>query len=178
MENTKYKNNLTPSNVGSIFGVLTIVCPIMVLFHPIAGGAGLHFSIINLGFGFDYYFGQVEIWIYEPLAFLSELVFVFFRFVFAVQIVLLYQGRTTKRKTILAGVLGELPILILSISRDLVLLLQWLSGGISQSLMIPTPIILLLGLLLFKKYPSIDTIWDDRSKSCDWWIESSMEKVE
>ena len=161
--------NSTPSNVGSIFGVISIICPIMILFHPIVGGSGLHFSIINLGFGIDYYFGQVEIWIYEPLALISEIAFVFFRFVFVYQIVMLYQGRTTQRKVILAGILGELPILLLSISRDFAILLLWLSGGIGSSFMIPMPIILVLGLALLRKYPPIDnnTHWNDRERSSE-----------
>ena len=161
--------NPAPSNVGSIFGVLSVICPLMILLHPIVGGSGLHFSIINLGFGFDYYFGQIEIWVYEPLALVSELIFVFFRFVFVYQIVMVYQGRTTQRKTVLAGILGELPMLLLSISRDLVVFLQWLSGGIMSSFMIPTPIILVIGLVLLRKYPPIDNgaHWDDKGSSSE-----------
>jgi hypothetical protein len=77
----------------------------MILSHPKIGRTGLHFSIINLGFSLDYYFGQIKIWIYEPPDLLSEIALIFFRFVFVHHIILLYKGRTALKRTFLLGIL-------------------------------------------------------------------------
>jgi hypothetical protein len=97
---------------------------------------------------------------------IPTLPFTFLRFMFVLQMIRLYDNKTTKKRTILVGVLSECPMLIFLVGNTLPLLWnpRWPYGFMGFSI----PLLLLIGWLLMKYFPPPKVQdWLDREES--WW---------
>lgn len=90
--------------------------------------------------------------------------FTLLRPLFAFQMVRFYQNKTSKKMTLLVGLLVELQVLVVS--------LIW-SGNIftSNTLRIPLPVLLLIGYLLMRFIPPKKSeLWLEKEEETqEWW---------
>ncbi|MFW9805037.1 MAG: hypothetical protein ACFFFC_20485 [Candidatus Thorarchaeota archaeon] len=103
------------------------------------------------------------------LQFFPLLQFTFLRFVFALQMTRLYQGKSSVRTAIYVGVISECPFLVISIINALPSL--WNPAYPYGFSGIPLPFVLLVGWLLIKRYPPPvrRKTWIKDEKTETWW---------
>ena len=113
---------------------------------------GLSFGSMIFSFGF----------------FLVALPFMFLRFVFVYQVYKYYLGTTTRKRVIIAGVLGELQFALISLA---IIPFGMSSEYLAAIISIPIPILLLVGLAILRFVPQPDRIseWTELEKDKDWW---------
>ena len=158
---------LTPVEIGSFLAVLSFLCPVLLMIHPVVMNQ-FHLTIINIGFILDYVGGYIRIFL-EPMSFLIEAMLGGFRFIFAYQMMKLYNGATTKGRALLCGFLSELPPLLFAIPQDIASLLAWLSSGWITSILIPLPLPLVIGIAFLKLTPPTQQSRVD-SSAMNWWL--------
>ena len=97
---------------------------------------------------------------------IPTLPFTFLRFIFVLQMIRLYDNKTTKKRTILAGVLSECPMLFFLVGNTLPLLWnpRWPYGFMGFSI----PLLLLIGGLLMKYFPP-PTVQEWPKQDEGWW---------
>lgn len=120
----------------------------------------------------EYSFNFQFINVYSSLAMIP---FLLFRVAFVYQIVRYYQGKTTRGRTVVAAVLSEAPFLALYV---LYLFTFAFYGGLGLNF--PTPIMMIVGLLLLWRSPVPDVVvpWEGADEPTPWWEEKPQEKTE
>ncbi|MFX1561661.1 MAG: hypothetical protein ACFFBL_13815, partial [Promethearchaeota archaeon] len=109
----------------------------------------------------------------SPLAFLGNLPVTFLRLVFVYQIYRLYQGKTSRRRTLLVGAVSELQTAIVGILGVIIPVFS-----LTSRLFIPLPILFLAALITFRIAPPLEVSapWKDSEDTESWWAHSSKDE--
>ena len=108
-----------------------------------------------------------------PFAFIGNLPATFLRLVFVYQIYKLYQGRTSRKRTLLVGAASELQMAIVGIIGAIIPVFS-----LTSRLFIPIPILFLAALITFRIAPPLEvsTPWKHPKDAESWWAQSSKDE--
>ena len=84
----------------------------------------------------------------------------------------LYKARTTKKRTLILGIVSELPMTLPLLE----VLIMWLLNPYGpMALGGPTLILLIVGILIIrlKPPPKPPEIWEEMPEEKSWWVEES-----
>jgi len=106
--------------------------------------------------------------------FLVYIPFTFFKIVFIYYIYKYYRGKTTRRRVIITGFLGELQLPLIGLAIVPIILSN---SYLTLMFSIPIPILLIVGLLILKIVPRplTDSDWAGTGESKDWWDKEKEE---
>jgi len=160
---------INPTVVGIVMALVALLAPFAFGFF---GYDGLHLSMTAVLWGFTSspYFTYLEIM--NIFTLFAMMPFGFLRLAYAYQMVRLYKGRTTKKRTLTLGIVSELPFAFLFI---LYLIVWFLDPYGPMGLMGPTLTLLIVGILItrFRPPPESHGIWEEMSEEKSWWVEES-----
>jgi hypothetical protein len=142
--------------------IIAIVTPFQIIFVPEG-----YLQIISQVWVFFPFSGYFEL--FGFLSMVSILPFCLLRYLLAIQVGRFFKGETTQQKTIIIGIVGEIPVFILS----LLLFLQPFVAAIPFTISIPVPLTLIISLYLVRRYtkPEYPLTWKGEKKILDWWPE-------
>ncbi|MHA1577963.1 MAG: hypothetical protein ACTSU3_11440 [Candidatus Thorarchaeota archaeon] len=162
------KQRLSPGLVGGIIGIVAVISPIGVIFRN-EGWGDLSSMIISMMWEMNYSpWGQD--FQFNPFNLLGTLPLTFLRIVFVIMMIRLYQGKTTKKRTLVVGIASELQIAALFYGAMLFTMLLFLSPIPFFQIVIPIPILFAIGLLIMKFGPPAErTMWIEEEKTRSWW---------
>lgn len=105
-----------------------------------------------------------------PLFFIGNLPMTFLRLVFVYQIYKLYQGRTSRTRTMIVGVASELQMVIIGLLGVIIPVFSLMAR-----FFIPSPLLLLAALVIFRIIPppQVATPWKQSEGTESWWAQSS-----
>jgi hypothetical protein len=153
-----------------VVGALALFSPFVVSIETTRGQVtfgAMTWGYITSGQGGGFhFFGLMEWMVVLPLG--------VWRVVFVYQMVRYYRGLSTRYRTILAGILAEIPLLAFYYWGTYVT-----SMGVLSYLTIPTPL-MFMGALVFLRmtpYPVPETPFDDQAEPDMWWREESDSPV-
>ncbi|MFX1415609.1 MAG: hypothetical protein ACFFC0_02305 [Promethearchaeota archaeon] len=155
--------------VCAIVGALAIFAPFYVWINP---GPNM-VAILAMTWRFDRVGARIHWMIMDPIHTIAPLPFTVWRLVFVYQMVRYYQGRGTRRRTVILGIFAELPFLIIdftwrTLSPPTTIL--WDPG-----LTFPTPLMLLAAsvFMWITPFPVPKTPFDDQPEPDQWWREET-----
>ena len=155
------KKSRLPGNVGILIGIIVILAPY---------GVAITNPIYIISITWIVLIGS-ESWSYLlliPLLWVMYIPFTFFRFMFIRDIMQFYRGELKKGRLIKVGILADSSIVIYG-SLDYI---QYIFDPIhiDLELVIPIPLLLLIGWLLLKFFPpQKDQEWIKRERDEGWW---------
>ena len=160
---------VNPEVVGIVMALVALLAP---LAFSIAIYDGLHLSVTAVLWGFISSPYQTYLDILNIFTLFAMMPFGFLRLAYAYQMVRLYKGRTTKKRTLTLGIVSELPFMILFIPFVIIWLLD--QHG-SVALGGPTLILLIVGILIvrFRPPPESPETWAEISEEKSWWTKES-----
>ncbi|MCK4484017.1 MAG: hypothetical protein KAU89_04285 [Candidatus Thorarchaeota archaeon] len=167
----KHKSG-NPTVVGIVMTLVALIAPLAFF---LSDYDGLYISLIAVLWSFTSSSYYTSLVIADILTLSMSLPFGFLRFAYAYQMVRLYKGRTTKKRTLTLGIVSELPFAILFIPN----LIMWLLTPYGpMALGGPTLILLIVGILIvrFRPPPETPEIWEDLSEEKSWWETQSEEE--
>ncbi len=146
-----------PITIGIVMTLVALLAPFTVSF---SGHDGLYLSIIGILWNFSSSPYSTSLAITDIFILPVVIPFVFLRLVYAVQMIRLYKGLTTKKRTLALGIVSELPFAILLIP---VFIMSLLDPSISMMLAGPTLILLIVGILIIRLKPPPESleIWEE-----------------
>jgi len=113
---------------------------------------------------------------FDPFTLFASLPFTFLRIVFAIMMLRLYQGKTTRKRTVVIGIASELQLILIFYVPMLLTLLLFPTGYFSFQLILPIPILIGIGLIIMKLSPPTEqTMWIEEEKSSSWWEKQDEE---
>jgi len=158
--------------------IITILMTAIALLAPVA--------IASYGYGFNVNISAILWSIYmdgystrflflDPFTLMMMIPFLMFRVASVYQITRYYQGKTTKGRARIAAVLGDAPFLFVY---TMWLITMGIYGGLGLNL--PSPIMMIVGLLLLWRLPMEDVTvpWESQEEPKSWWEEEQEEKIE
>ncbi|MCK5302656.1 MAG: hypothetical protein KAJ96_05910 [Candidatus Thorarchaeota archaeon] len=163
---------VNPIVVGIVMTLVALLTPIAFL---ASGYDGLYISLIAILWSFTSSSYYTQLVIADIFTLGMSMPFGFLRLAYAYQMFRLYNGRTTKKRTLTLGIVSELPFAILFIPY----LIMWLLNPLSPlALAAPTLILLIVGILIvkFKPPPKPPETWVEISENKSWWEEKSEEE--
>jgi hypothetical protein len=163
---------VNPTIVGIVMALVALVAPLAFFF---SGYDGLYISLIAILWSFTSSSYYTQLVIADIFTLGMSMPFGFLRLAYAYQMFRLYNGRTTKKRTLTLGIVSELPLAILFIPY----LIMWLLNPLSPlALAAPTLILLIVGILIvkFKPPPKPPETWVEISEKKSWWEEKSEEE--
>ncbi len=109
----------------------------------------------------------------SPLGFLGNLPITFLRFVFVYQMYRLYEGRTTRKRTLLVGAASELQVATIGIMGAIMPVFSLMSR-----FFIPLPILFLAVLSIIRLVPPCEVTkpWETPEDAESWWEQSSKDE--
>jgi hypothetical protein len=134
---------MNEKHAGTVMALVALLTPFMITVTRIADAVTVYASLWMLqrsGSYYDVFLG--------PMEWLAMSPFTLMRLIFVYQVFRYYRGKSTRRNTIILGVLVESPIWLASLQS---ILPSW---GLSVS--IPLPIILCAGVLLVWTFPRLE----------------------
>lgn len=166
------------ASISTIIGVLLV----LALFGPIAGayisyGWTPQVSIIavlwqinsaSYGPGFPSLPFNIR---FTPEAIFASFPFVFLRYVFVFMVYRLYTGKTTRRRTYLAGLAAELQLVGIYGVMSLVSLLSAPYGGVFyMPIIVPIPVMFLCAYAFIRFIsPPEEKLWIEEETPKQWW---------
>ncbi len=166
-----------PWTIGVLLALVALLAPHNVIYYP-----------------FDSYMWNLQVmamtwmmfidpysvnWMNDPLILMVGIPTAFLRLVFGYMVVRAYQGKTTKRRAIIAGIASELQVaVIFYVPMVLFQLLSPYPQGY-YPIVLPIPVLLILGLGIMRIWPPSGepTTWTDDDSQGHWW-ESSTETAD
>ncbi|MEE9539951.1 MAG: hypothetical protein V3V85_00475 [Candidatus Thorarchaeota archaeon] len=160
---------VNPIVVGIVMALVALLAP---LAFSIAVYDGLHLSVTAILWGFISSPYQTYLEILNIFTLAIMMPFGALRLAYAYQMVRLYKGQTTKKRTLTLGIVSELPFVMLFM---LYLIMWFLNPFSPMGLAGPTLILLIVGILIirFRPPPESPEIWEDMSEGKSWWVEES-----
>lgn len=159
---------------------VAILMSLVAFFAPVAIAGqnyGMSFDINITAMLWTLFINEyaINIQFLDPFMLLYITPFSIFRIVFTIQIVRYYIGKTTRARTALAAVLSEAPFLALYFFW---LLTFDIFFGIGLNF--PSPIMMIIGLLLLWRFPISEVIvpWEGTSEPTPWWEEELKDRTE
>lgn len=186
IENTHESRTLRPGTVGAIMTIIAVLAPagINVIFDSSTGWI-IHMSVIcmlwtlPIQLGINNPLGMFQDPtavpidpIPNPIVFIGNLPLTFLRLVFVYQIYKLYQGRTTRTRTMLVGVVSELQMVMVGIIGAIIPVFS-----LQSLLLIPIPILFLASLVTIKVAPppEVSSPWKHPEETESLWAQSSKD---
>lgn len=167
---------LSSTIIGTIMALIAIFAPIMIVINQYEWETNI--VVAAMTWQANYFTWGSNIY-FDPFILISSLPFAFLRIIFVIMIVRLYQGRTTKRRTLLVGIASELQLVALYYSVILLGILIAPRGFSIYQYMIPIPILLFVGFLIIHLYPPrVKTMWIEEVESRSWWDKPQEEGTE
>jgi hypothetical protein len=178
-----------PQKVGFLMGVVALVVPAVFLYHPSYRLPVLHISAVmwTLSFyGTEWRF-TISNLLY-PLLNMNPMNLIGFwiigtRILFAHQTMRYFQGKTTRKRLIILGIIAELsnvPFLLVIILQFVIRTVIYEGGQFTLDLSspIPIPCMLVLGLLLLRYFPSPgESDWDLKKETKKWWLKTGPDST-
>ncbi len=163
---------VNPIVVGIVMSLVALLAP---LAFSIAVYDGLHLSVTAVLWGFISSPYQTYLEILNIFTLAMMMPFGALRLAYAYQMLRLYKGRTTKKRTLTLGIVSELPFVMLFI---LYLIMWFLNPYSPMGLAGPTLILLIVGILIvrFRPPPESPEIWVELSEEKSWWEKRSEEE--
>lgn len=160
--------------VAGIIGIIAVISPIAIMFTDYGWG-DLSAMIISMTWQMNYSsWGQD--FRFDPFSLFASLPFTFLRIVFAIMMMRLYQGKTTKKRTLLVGIASELQLAVIYYIPTLLMLLFAPSMYFFIQIIIPIPVLFAIGFLIIKFAPPTErTMWIEDEKTSAWWEKSDEE---
>jgi hypothetical protein len=162
------KSAVSPRRIGLYFTLLAFFGPAFALIYwfptiyPSFQIWGMvwwfYYSLDYGGWYLDYY------WFFYIIA--HSVLYTFLRPAFVYQMVRLYQGKSTKKQTLLVGLFVELQPLIIDVPEILI------DEHAFYSIHLPIPLLLLAGIIVmrYKSFPTRTKSWlVDEQTSSNWW---------
>jgi hypothetical protein len=106
------------------------------------------------------------------------------RILFAYQTMRYFQGKTTRKRLFIMGVLAEFTMAIVTLGeilRFVILTVMYEGGQFTLSLFspIPIPCMLVIGILLLLYFPAPgESDWDLKRETKKWWLKTSPDSTE
>jgi hypothetical protein len=124
---------------------------------------GLYLSIIGILWNFNSSPYNTSLQISDIFILPIVIPFVFLRLAYAYQMVRFYKGVTTKKRTLILGIVSELPFGILFMP---FFIMSLLDPSISIMLAGPTLILLIVGILIIRLKPPPESpeMWEEMSE--------------
>lgn len=156
---------LNPTTITVVMLILAILGPMAFNIYPRTGNwpliylIGMSWQIIGLSLA--------DI-IFSAIFFLVGLPFMFFRLVFVYQMYKYYRGLTTKKRTILVGILGEIQFPLIGL---IIMPFALVNPFLAVIFSLPIPFLLVAGLVILRyvQVPQPIDGWKELDKSQDWW---------
>ncbi|MHA1907479.1 MAG: hypothetical protein ACW98Y_09315 [Candidatus Thorarchaeota archaeon] len=167
---------IDPQTAGFLIAAVSVIAPIVFMFHPLVDGYPPHFTIYASIFTFDYVHGYITFAFSTMFAAFGFLLFSVPRFIFSYQVHRYYSGISNLRMTKYMGVFAEICIIAIAGIMDLSTLISLIFGGWMTSLMIPLPIPLIAYLILNRwRSPEPKELWLEEAEKSEE-IEPSVEE--
>ncbi|MGY5865369.1 MAG: hypothetical protein RTV41_12260 [Candidatus Thorarchaeota archaeon] len=165
---------LTPTAITTVMIILAILGPLSINLYPFGGPAGLFYltgmswQISGLGFGSV---------MFSVFFFLVVFPFTFFRLVYVYMIYKYFRGQTTKKRAVLAGILGEVQLPLIGLA---IIPIGLVDPMIAVIITIPVPILLIVGLVLIQlvQIPQPIDGWKELDGTQDWWNKEQQSSSE
>jgi hypothetical protein len=157
---------------GVFFALLAVFAPAFVQIFWIPPG-GLSFSVWAMVWGLFYGMMEPGQWYldFSPFFYFAQsVIYIFLRPVFAYQMVRYYQGKSSRRWTIVTGIITELQVIVMNIP-PMLELLHWF-----LLVRLPIPFMLFAAVLLMKYMPPSPKIitWIEKEQEHSrWWSPTS-----
>ena len=165
-------------------GVLAFVAPIAFMYH--ASFLYPYIEIYALMWGVRFSSTAWDFWVYiliDPWSFitLESWLFIGIRILFPYQMVRYYQGKTTRKRTLVLGVVSDLSYILLAFLLAFLMLFQIMilaARGVDVGipgigLPLPIPSLLVVGMLLIRFFPPPSKQdWDLEGETRKWWLEN------
>ncbi|MGY5861213.1 MAG: hypothetical protein RTU09_02390 [Candidatus Thorarchaeota archaeon] len=161
---------VNPNVVGIVMALVALIAP---LAFSIAVYDGLHLSVNAVLWGFISSPYQTYLEIVSIFTVVTMMPFGFLRLAYAYQMVRLYKGQTTKKRTLALGIVSELPFAMVSI----LYIIMWFFNPFNpMGLAGPTLILLIVGTLIIRLKPPPESpeMWKEMPEEKPWWVEESM----
>lgn len=141
------KNLVSTWQIGFLFSLLAIFAPAFIVVIW-SFGHSVSFQILGMLYWATYLEG-IGVWYFESSIYtlLASMMFTFLRPVFAVQMVRYYEGKSSKRLTLLIGLITELQPMIVNFQTIILLTESYLGFRF------PIPILLSLAIILLRIAP-------------------------
>jgi hypothetical protein len=179
-----------PQKVGILMGVVALVAPYGFIYYPSYRDPRLFIYAVMWGLFVHttgWYF-EVPNYLNIPLSMLYQMIIVFgyligTRVLFAHQTMRYFQGKATRKRLIVLGVLAELSmavILIMDMLQFIILTVRNPGGQFTLSLFSPIPIPIMLPLVLFllRYFPTpSESDWDLERETKKWLPETSPDST-
>lgn len=166
------KQRLSPSLVGGIMGIIAVLSPI-ALSYNIYGWGEMNSMVIAMMWQVYIYSWRVN---FDPSGLIASLPLTCLRIVFVVMMIRLYQGKSTKKRTLLVGFASALQLAAVFYG---VMIFDWMSYPSFNPfsiIIIPVPILFVIGLLIMQFYPPEEgTMWIEEEKTSSWWEKADEE---
>jgi len=171
------KQRLSPSLAAGIVGIIAVISPIAIMLTDYGWG-DLSAMIISMMWQMNYSSWGQE-FRFDPFSLFASLPFTFLRIVFAIMMMRLYQGKTTKKRAILVGIASELQLAVIYYLPTLFMLLFAPSMYFYIQIIIPIPVLFAIGLIIMKFSPPAErTMWIEDEKTGSWWEKSDEEPTQ
>lgn len=167
------QKNLDTSSMKPSLTVLIVSLLLIALFGPSNLNMYLELGQIYL-IGMSWELGGVML---SFTFFLVGLPFMFLRLVFVYQVYKYYLGTTSRKRVLIAGLLGELQFPLISL---LMIPICLLNPSLAIIISIPIPILLVAGLLMLRNIPRAQGVsgWTKLDEDKDWWDKEKEEVVQ
>ena len=173
---THSRNRLSPALIGTVMALIAIIAPIAISLI----GSEWETSISVIAMTWQGYFSS---WgsdiFFDPFSLIPSLPFTILRLVFVYMMVRLYQGKTTRNRTLLVGIASELQLAAIYYGMTLITMLVFPTGYFYFQIIIPIPILLFAGFLIVHLYPpGKTTMWIEEVESRSWWDTQQDEETD
>ncbi len=159
------KVKLSPTHISLLLLLIAILSPAYLNIFP---GDISGFSIGMFSMSWQIAVSNTLFILFGPDFLVLSLILMCMKIVFVYQVFKFYYGETTKTRVIIAGIFGEIQLLLIGLA-TLPFILATPNVGVAFP--IPLPILLLTGLLALKFLPPppVQGDWKDLEKPEEWW---------
>lgn len=175
----KSGKQLSPGAVGGIMAVVALVSPVTMQMTFFSG-----YSMTTIvAMTWMYYFGGLGPimfpFLFLPYILIASLPQTFLRIVFVAMMYRLYSGNSTKTRVIIVGIAAEIQTPVMAYVTILPLYLSNIIPIDFIPLIIPIPILLIIGLLILRVFPFPELkLWDEGKQVRDLVQESETHTKE
>jgi len=168
----KAEVNRAPT-VAILMALIAFLAPVAVAGYNYGYGFFVNITAMLWSVYWDGY--NISFQFLNMFTLMSMIPFLMFRVAFVYQITRYYQGKTTRGRTTIAAVLSEAPILAMYV---LFVIAAGMYSGLGLNF--PSPIMMLVGLLLLLRFPVPEATvpWESAIEPTPWWEESPEEKTD
>ena len=160
LSNSKKASPTTPMNpliAGGIVGVIAVLMPFIIQINET--GPITDITIAAAAWMYQRSSYHTGFRLFRPDEWLFSVPFTLPRLIFSYQVMRYYKGKSSRVNTAIVGFFCETPVLLFTAS---VYIISFMSSPLFIPLLIPLPVLLVIGLLLMWRRPMIQptTPWD------------------